>query len=94
MKKYTETRVLHSYKLRQLCIEQDWYTCGDNEDYENLFKRLRADYITPANMTTEKLAEIATDIKEHSDTDMEITSIMFFLAKACDTWFDVAQATT
>ena len=34
------------------------------------------------------LVELATDIKSHSETDAEITSIMFILAKACVSVFD------
>ena len=86
--KYTETRTLNAVNLRKLCIERDWYTCGDNEEYQNLFNRLRDENGNPVEMTTEKLAEIATDIKEHSDTDYEISMIMFDLARVCFTYFE------
>lgn len=26
-----------TYKLRQLCIKNDWFTCGTNEQYEKIF---------------------------------------------------------
>lgn len=90
--KYIETRTLSAYNLRNLCIKKNWYTSGDNKAYMNLFDRLTENYHA-VEMTTEKLAEIATDIYEHSNesacTDgyLEITSIMYDLAKVCDTTF-------
>ena len=90
--KYIETRTLSAYNLRNLCIRKNWYTCGDNEEYMALFGSLTENYHA-VEMTTEKLAEIATDIYEHSDesdcTDgcLEIPQIMYDLAKACDTTF-------
>ena len=91
MTKYTETRFLDGIKLRSLCIEHDWYTCGTCEEYDGLFARLHDENGCPENMTTEKLAEIATDIMEHSEiTDYTIIAVMFELARACRTYFDVA----
>lgn len=85
--KYTEHRTLSADKLRALCIKNDWYTCGDCEEYENLFNRLHDENGDRVEMTTEKLAEIASDILEHSDTDYNIPNIMFELARACFTYF-------
>ena len=89
MKNYTETRNLSSSKLRAICIENDWYTCGTCEEYSRLFDRLYDENGCPENMTTEKLAEIAADIMEHSEiTDHTITTVLYVLAKGCDTFFD------
>lgn len=89
MAKYTETRILSSTKLRSLCIKHDWYTCGTNEAYSALFDRLHDDMGCPENMTTEKLAEVAADIMEHSKiTEYTITAVMYELARACDTYFE------
>jgi hypothetical protein len=91
MKKYTETRILDPEKVRRLCIKHDWYTCGDNEEYAAMFAKLHDDMGCPENMTTEKLAEIAADIMEHSEiSEYTITSVMFELARACTTYFDEA----
>lgn len=90
--KYTERRILTAYNLRNLCIKKNWYTCGTNEQYSNLFNMLTDNYLA-AEMTTERLAQIAADILAHSDADdcrdgyLEITDIMYDLAKACDTVF-------
>lgn len=89
MAKYIETRTLSMDKLRSLCIAHDWYTCGTSEEYEALFARLHDDMGCPEDMTTEKLAEVATDIMEHSEvSDYTITAVMFELARACNTYFD------
>lgn len=89
--KYIETRVMDSSKLRSLCIKRNWYTRGTNEEYGRLFDLLYDEYGCPVNLTTEKLAEIAEDIMEHSDIrDYTITAVMFELADSCYTYFDEA----
>lgn len=89
--KYIETRILAANKLRSICIKNDWYTCGDCEEYAALFAKLHDANGCPENMTTEKLAEIAADIMAHSEiSDYTITSVMFELACACYTYFDEA----
>lgn len=86
---YIETRTLSASKLRALCIEHDWYTCGDNEEYEALFNRLHDAAGCPVNLTAQKLAEIAADIMLHSEiSDYTITSVMFALNRACTVVFD------
>ena len=90
--KFTETRTMSASKLRALCIKHDWYTCGDNEEYSRLFDRLTDCCGFPENLTTEKLVEIAVDIWEHSDiTDYTIETVLFELARACFTYFDIAE---
>lgn len=92
MTKYIERRTLSADELRNLCIRKNWYTNGTNKEYCNLFGLLTKDFHS-AEMTTEKLAEIATDIFNHSDendcTDgyLEIPDIMYDLARACHTVF-------
>lgn len=81
---YTETRKMTMDNLRALCIEHDWYTCGDNDEYSNLLNT--AHYCE--NITTDVLVELATDIKSHSETEYEITSIMFELARICYSFFE------
>ena len=90
MTQYKEIRVCYYDDLRALCIRNNYYTGGTCEEYENLFNRLKVGTCSLRNLTTEALAEIATDIKEHSNTDHEITDIMYELARACTTCFDIA----
>ena len=96
--KYIERRTLQASELRALCILKNWYTCGTNDEYCALFNRLRTNFIA-AEMTTEKLAEIAADIHQHSDARdcndgylPDIPGIMFELAKICDTTFEEESA--
>lgn len=87
--KYIETRILSAKNLRSLCIQNNWYTRGNNEEYKALFDRLYDDYGCKENMTTDKLVEIAEDIWEHSNiTDYSITNILYALGKACISIFD------
>ena len=84
-----ETRTIRHEKVRTMCIQNDLYTCGTNEEYAYLLFTLCDN---SEETTTEKLLEIATDIKNHSNTDMEITNIMFFLAnECCYTFFDIGE---
>lgn len=89
-KSYLEIRTLSERKVRKLCIDHDWYTLGSNEDYAHLLLD-----IIPGigNVTTADLAEIATNIKEHSDTEQSLTSIMYELARVCESFFTEIQST-
>lgn len=89
MTKYKEIRVCYYDDLRALCIRNNYYTRGTCEEYENLFSRLKNGTCNLRNLTTELLAEIATDIKEHSDTEHDVPAIMWELNRACTVFFDV-----
>lgn len=92
---FSEIRTLSASKLRALCIEHNWYTCGDNKEYDALFNRLYDEDGVPVHLTTQKLAEIAADIEAHSEIrDYTITSIMFELNRACSVVFDENRGTT
>lgn len=59
-----ETRRLVWEEVRTLCIKDDYYTKGNNGDYENLLFNLCSE----SNVATlELIEEVATDILEHSD---------------------------
>lgn len=78
-----EIRKTSMKAIRKACIENNWYTCGDCEDYDNILTYAN----NLENATTDELETIATDIKTHSKTDYEIESIMFVLANDCCTTF-------
>lgn len=78
-----EFRQLSKSDLRSLCIRQNWYTLGNNEEYNKMFGMTEK-----ANLTTEDIVEIATDIKEHSNTNHDITSICFEIARICYSLFE------
>lgn len=90
MNTYTEVRHLSAAALRKLCIAQDWYSCGDNDEYEHLLLDL-AEH--KENLTTADIIEIAMDIAQHSDpddfepdTDI-IACIAYKVAQAANTRF-------
>ena len=43
MKQYKEIRKISASSLRTLCIRQDWYTAGDNDEYGHLLFNLAGD---------------------------------------------------
>lgn len=95
---YKEVRRLHSTDLRALCIRENWYTGGTNEEYANLMEMTKKD-----NITTDDIVEIATDIIEHSGKAVEeikasaglttsevYTHFMYLINEACHTFFTEA----
>lgn len=50
-------------ELRRLCINKDWYTCGDIKGYDNLFNMLHED------MDDTEIIGICIDIYDHSDVE-------------------------
>lgn len=88
--KFNEIRTMSVSKLRSVCIKNNWYTRGTNEEYYRLFDRLHDCCGCPEHLTTEKLVEIAEDIWKHSQiTDYTIETVLFELARNCYTTFDV-----
>jgi hypothetical protein len=72
--KYTETRTLLRNDIREICICRNWYMLGTNEEYENMMD------LAAGDITTETLARIAQDIKDHSETGYAVQQIMAILA--------------
>lgn len=60
---YKEVRTISADRLRKLCIDHDWYTRGDNEEYRHLLLDMAGD---KENITTDDIVEIASDIIKHS----------------------------
>jgi hypothetical protein len=86
--KLVEKRVISANSLRSLCIENDWYTGGDCEEYENLLYNLAEN---KGNLTTDDVIAIASDILEHSETEMDLSVICYNVANACSTFFEEAD---
>lgn len=79
-----ETRNLYRDDLRRLCIKNNWYTRGTNEEYEKMLTFVDA----CDNVTTADIVKIATDIICHSDTEYPTSSICFEIAKICNSIFE------
>ncbi len=74
----TERRDLDMVDVRGLCIKYSWYTCGTNEDYMAMLRKVEENQEADAYF----LYDIAKDIMEHSrmENDETIESIMGELA--------------
>lgn len=92
---YKEVRMLGASRLRALCIKEDWYTGGTNEEYAVLL-----DMAQREGITTDDIVEMATDIYEHSEEAMNrlkraagydggecLKHIMYCIAEKCVTFF-------
>lgn len=67
IKGFTVTRKLDWSDLYSLCNKEEYYTCGTNEQYSNLYNMLYDEYGDMEDMTDERLIMIAEDIYDHSD---------------------------
>lgn len=86
--KLKETRLLAPGKLRQLCISQNWYTCGSNAAYEHLLHDLT--HNGRDHMTTEDITRVAQDIMDHSEpsrNDWDLCAIAWNVAAICVSMF-------
>lgn len=84
-----EFRYISQPKVRQACIEHDWFTCGDNDSYSDLFEFIGNLTRKGKHVSVEMLRIIAEMIKENSETEESIPEIMFALnAEACTTVFE------
>lgn len=83
---YKEVRRMSASRLRALCIEKDWYTRGDNDEYGHLLIDLAAN---KATLTTDDIIAIAEDIAAHSKLaeGETVESIAYEVNKACSTCF-------
>lgn len=70
-------RVLDRDDVWRLCIKHQYYTRGDCESYEKMLSSLdhRSKY-TGSNINAYSLEDLATDIKNHSDTEDTVEVIM------------------
>ena len=87
MKQYKEIRKIRASALRQLCVDHDWYTAGDNDEYGHLLFDLAGH---KENLNTADIMEIAADIMAHSelDDDYTIENIAFEVARIANVFFE------
>lgn len=83
-----ETKRIWSCEIRMVCIEENWYTLGTNEEYTEMLNNCNG-----MEYTKKRLFKIAKNIYEHSEFygyegyekyDI-LENIMFILAKKCIT---------
>lgn len=81
----TIERMWDMSSVRRVCIEQNWYTCGDCEAYEKMLWT-----VEEMEPTTENIYRIAKDICEHSK-NQTISNIMYSLRRdAVQTFYTIA----
>lgn len=56
----SEARIIDTEKVRAMCIRNNYYTSGTNEDYQKMFQKCGLNFGVLA---------IASDIFEHSDKE-------------------------
>ena len=73
--------------LRSECVKHDWFTLGTCREYQAMFNRAR-EIDDKGTWTAEDYQEVATIIKDHSDTEYDVPNIMCVLANAATRWFE------
>lgn len=82
----TVNRRWSTSRVREVCIENDLYTCGDNEEYEHMLSWVKRLY-----PNVENLHFIAENICKHSK-GQTVTNIMYLLEKdAVVTTFEIGD---
>lgn len=76
---------IDTVKVRSLCIDNNYYTCGDCTAYNNMFTMCE-------NATTpEDIKGIAKDIADHSNVEDDkqefIDNIVFLILNKCCIYF-------
>lgn len=91
--KIKSEKILSPASIRSLCIEQNWYTCGTNEEYNNMLNMIQN-----KRVTKNLLYRIALDIYYHSKKETycyscneQIEHIMFYLNKAVNEFFTIIE---
>lgn len=60
-----EIRCIENMKVRQMCIDEQFYTRGTNKEYENLLFNL----CEKTDLSLDDIEKIARDILDHSDLE-------------------------
>ena len=66
MARYREFRKIESYKVRELCIREMYFTCGDTYAYNNLLINMCHGDV---EVTMDMLEKIAEEILAYSDVE-------------------------
>lgn len=78
---YKLRRTLSVEDVRQVCVNNNYYTAGDSRAYKEMFSLLEPELKTSgSNITAGRLEMIAEDIKDHSVTEDSVLEIMDLLA--------------
>lgn len=78
--KIIERQKLSLEDVRSMCIRDRLYTRGTVEEYDNMFKMVKA-LRNKLIITADDLYPIADDILRHSKTECDVASIMWGLGE-------------
>ena len=85
--KIIETSEWNACTVRQVCINNGWYTRGDAPSY-----KLMLEFVDINEPTAKNIHVVATDILLHSYTEMDVTSIMYALKRdAVRTFYEIEE---
>ena len=85
-----ERQHLSAYSVRNVCCKHNFYTKGDNEQYEAMFNMVYALY-PKSIITAEDLYPIAADILAHSNTEMCLCEILNALGEKIIRSYEVIE---
>lgn len=89
--KIKELRWMDMGDLRALCISHNWFTRGDCKAHDHFLRMPYNAKYEHRNVTTKLLYNMAQTIMQYSDPEtydiLEVTGIMYCLAKICFTTF-------
>lgn len=88
--KIKETQVLRTDDVRIMCIEHNLYTHGNIAEYEAMFSKVRGLAIKDI-ITADDLYPIALDILHHSETELDMASIMWELGDKIVRFYEVEE---
>ena len=88
--KIIERQHLSTSDVRAMCIENNLYTCGTNEEYSAMFDMVFALY-PKSIITADDLAPIAADILAHSKTEQDMESILYGLGEKIVRCYEVVE---
>lgn len=79
-------RQMKADKIRGICIKHELYTAGNNDAYFAMFDKA-TQKTASAGAFDQLVYEIAEDILQHSDTEMPIEAMMFYLFNEATTTY-------
>lgn len=96
--KISEFRYMDLYDLRKLCIDQNWCTRMNNDEYDKFLGMTMTKNRERANMTANRLYKMACLIEKYSDDERKnsnktvfIESVMWYLSHACYSNFQIVN---
>ncbi len=93
--KIKELRWIDLDNLRALCIKHDWFTCGDNDEYDELFQMVRKHWDRRESLTPARLLKIAQYIVKYSEPStyeiLGLSGVVFCLSEISHSCFDIEE---